>query len=38
VVRAKAHDDWARSFLADHRDPVVLHLGCGLDARVCSAS
>ncbi|MEU8377974.1 class I SAM-dependent methyltransferase [Streptosporangium sp. NPDC048865] len=35
VVRAKAHDDWARSFLADHPDAVVLHLGCGLDARVC---
>jgi O-methyltransferase involved in polyketide biosynthesis len=34
VVRAKAHDDWARSFLADHPDAVVLHLGCGLDARV----
>ncbi len=34
VVRAKAYDDWARSFLADHPDAVVLHLGCGLDARV----
>ncbi|GAA2821739.1 class I SAM-dependent methyltransferase [Nonomuraea rubra] len=34
VVRAKAHDDWARSFLAAHPDAVVLHLGCGLDARV----
>ncbi|HEY3557595.1 MAG TPA: class I SAM-dependent methyltransferase [Kribbella sp.] len=34
VVRAKAHDDWARAFLADHPDAVVLHLGCGLDARV----
>src|SRR3954471_21762654 len=34
VMRAKAHDDWARSFLADHPDAVVLHLGCGLDARV----
>lgn len=34
VVRAKAHDDWARSFLADHPDAAVLHLGCGLDARV----
>ena len=34
VARAKAHDDWARSFLAGHRDAVVLHLGCGLDARV----
>jgi O-methyltransferase involved in polyketide biosynthesis len=34
VVRAKAHDDWARTFLAEHPDAVVLHLGCGLDARV----
>jgi O-methyltransferase len=34
VVRTKVHDDWARSFLADHSDAVVLHLGCGLDARV----
>lgn len=34
VVRAKIHDDWARGFLADHPDAVVLHLGCGLDARV----
>ncbi|HEX6342284.1 class I SAM-dependent methyltransferase [Umezawaea sp.] len=34
VVRAKAHDDWALAFLADHPDAVVLHLGCGLDARV----
>ncbi|GAA3621581.1 class I SAM-dependent methyltransferase [Nonomuraea rosea] len=34
VVRAKAHDDWARSFLAGCPDAVVLHLGCGLDARV----
>ncbi|MEV0611768.1 class I SAM-dependent methyltransferase [Nonomuraea sp. NPDC050404] len=33
VVRAKAHDDWARNFLAHHPDAVVLHLGCGLDAR-----
>ncbi|GAA4533609.1 class I SAM-dependent methyltransferase [Nonomuraea ferruginea] len=34
VVRSLAHDDWARSFLSDHPDTVVLHLGCGLDARV----
>jgi O-methyltransferase involved in polyketide biosynthesis len=34
VVRARAHDEWARSFLGDHRDAVVLHQGCGLDARV----
>lgn len=34
VVRAKAHDDWTRGFLADHPGAVVLHLGCGLDTRV----
>ena len=34
VVRAKVFDDWAREFLADHPDAVVMHLGCGLDARV----
>lgn len=34
VVRAKAHDEWAQSYLAEHAQAVVLHLGCGLDARV----
>jgi O-methyltransferase len=34
VVRTRAHDDWARSFLAGHPDAVVVHLGAGLDARV----
>ncbi len=34
VVRAKAHDEWARRFLSAHPDAVVLHLGCGLDARM----
>lgn len=34
VARAKAFDDWTRRFLAEHQDAVVLHLGCGLDARV----
>lgn len=34
VVRARTFDDWARSFLAEHCEAVVLNLGCGLDARV----
>jgi O-methyltransferase involved in polyketide biosynthesis len=34
VVRARALDDWTREFLAEHREAVVLNLGCGLDARV----
>jgi O-methyltransferase involved in polyketide biosynthesis len=31
--RAKKFDTVARSFLAEHPDGVVLHLGCGLDGR-----
>jgi O-methyltransferase involved in polyketide biosynthesis len=35
VTTRSAHfDTWARQFLAVHPDAVVLHLGCGLDARV----
>lgn len=34
VSRAKAIDDVVRTFLSDHADAVVLHLGCGLDTRV----
>lgn len=35
VAARTAHfDNWARQFLAAHPDANVLHLGCGLDARV----
>ncbi len=34
VVRAAQIDAWVRAFLAEHADAVVLHLGCGLDARI----
>lgn len=34
VTTRSAHfDTWARGFLAAHADAVVLHVGCGLDAR-----
>jgi O-methyltransferase involved in polyketide biosynthesis len=34
VTTRSAHfDKWARQFLASHPEAVVLHLGCGLDAR-----
>jgi O-methyltransferase involved in polyketide biosynthesis len=34
VTTRSAHfDRWARQFLAVHPEAVVLHLGCGLDAR-----
>ncbi len=34
AVRSKHFDNWARQFLAVHPEAVVLHAGCGLDARV----
>jgi methyltransferase (TIGR00027 family) len=35
VTTRSAHfDNWARQFLAANPEAVVLHLGCGLDARV----
>jgi O-methyltransferase involved in polyketide biosynthesis len=34
VTTRSAHfDNWARQFLAAHPETIVLHLGCGLDAR-----
>ncbi|GAA2808267.1 class I SAM-dependent methyltransferase [Saccharopolyspora taberi] len=33
VLRTNRLDAWVRRFLAGHPDAVVLHLGCGLDAR-----
>jgi len=32
-MRAKKLDDYAKSFLTDHPNGIVLHLGCGLDSR-----
>ncbi len=34
AVRSKHFDNWVRQFLAVHPEAVVLHAGCGLDARV----
>ncbi|MDT5350441.1 MAG: hypothetical protein QOH91_3728 [Mycobacterium sp.] len=34
AVRTAHFDNWARQFLAVHDKATVLHLGCGLDARV----
>jgi O-methyltransferase involved in polyketide biosynthesis len=34
AVRTAHFDNWTRQFLAVHRHAVVLHVGCGLDARV----
>ena len=33
LLRAKKLDEYAQAFLAEHPDGLVLHLGCGLDAR-----
>ena len=34
AVRTAHFDNWVRQFLAVHAQAVVLHVGCGLDARV----
>ncbi len=34
AMRAKKLDEYTREFLAQSEDPLVLHLGCGLDSRV----
>ena len=34
AVRSAHFDRWARQFLAAHPRATVVHLGCGLDARV----
>jgi methyltransferase (TIGR00027 family) len=34
AVRTAHFDNWTRQFLAVHEQAVVLHVGCGLDARV----
>lgn len=34
AVRAKQYDVWTKDFIAKNQNAVVLHLGCGLDARI----
>jgi O-methyltransferase involved in polyketide biosynthesis len=34
AIRTAHFDNWTRQFLAVHEKGVVLHVGCGLDARV----
>lgn len=34
ALRSAHFDEWARQFLEEHPEAVVLHLGCGLDARM----
>ncbi len=34
AIRSAHFDNWTRQFLAAHPEATVLHVGCGLDARV----
>ena len=34
AVRAKQYDEWTKDFIAKNENAVVVHLGCGLDARI----
>lgn len=33
LVRARQFDEWATTFLDEHREATVVHLACGLDTR-----
>ncbi|MDO4556536.1 MAG: class I SAM-dependent methyltransferase [Lachnospiraceae bacterium] len=33
AMRAKVFDDWTSSMLNEHKQALVLHIGCGLDSR-----
>ena len=34
AVRAKQYDEWTKEFIAKNNNAVIVHLGCGLDARI----
>jgi len=34
AVRAKQYDEWTKDFSMKNKNAVVVHLGCGLDARI----
>lgn len=34
AVRAKQYDVWTKDFISKNKNAVVVHLGCGLDARI----
>jgi len=34
AVRAKQYDEWTKNFITKNNNAVVVHLGCGLDARI----
>ena len=34
AVRAKQYDEWTKNFIAKNKNAVIIHLGCGLDARI----
>jgi O-methyltransferase involved in polyketide biosynthesis len=34
AVRAKQYDEWTKDFITKYKNAIVVHLGCGLDARI----
>lgn len=34
AARAKQYDEWTEDFISKNKNAVVVHLGCGLDARI----
>lgn len=33
AMRARVFDDWTRRMIVEHRNALVIHIGCGLDSR-----
>lgn len=34
AVRAKQYDEWTKDYISKNENAIVVHLGCGLDARI----
>lgn len=34
AIRAKQYDEWTKKFISKNKNAVIVHLGCGLDARI----
>ena len=34
AVRAKQYDEWTKNFISLNNNAIIVHLGCGLDARI----
>lgn len=38
AIRAAVYDEWLKKEIKDNSSAIVLHIGCGMDSRVCRVS